>query len=162
MLFRSLVGQYNINIDGSDIIVPQYNQVAASRQSSSGDSLDYSKMQRLPNQINANQSNGKNKLLQQYGYGSGFNDSTGANISIELGTNDDVGSLEILWDDLSKKYSRELGVYEPYYSVDTPADGQGKELFHLRVGPIKTLEEGDAICSGLGRNGVFCSVVRTQ
>ena len=52
--------------------------------------------------------------------------------------------------------------YEPFYSVDTPADGQGKELFHLRVGPVKSLESGDSVCSQLGRSGVFCSVVRVQ
>ena len=121
---------------------------------------DYSKMQRLPNQTAANQSNGNSKYLQQYGYGSGFDSNT--NISIELGTDSDVGKLETLWENLSKKYKSDLSGYEPFYSVDTPADGQGKELFHLRVGPVKSLEEGDAVCSKLGRNGIFCSVVRTQ
>ena len=55
-----------------------------------------------------------------------------------------------------------LGKYEPFYSVDTPADGQGKELFHLRVGPVESLDTGDNICSQLGRSGIFCSVVRIQ
>ena len=55
-----------------------------------------------------------------------------------------------------------LGKYEPFYSVDAPADGQGKELFHLRVGPVENLDTGDNICSQLGRNGIFCSVVRIQ
>lgn len=96
-----------------------------------------------------------------YGYGSGFTDS-GSNISIELGTDSNVSKLESLWENLSGKYSDVLSVYEPFYSVDTPADGQGKELFHLRVGPVKTLDEGDSACSKLGRNGIFCSVVRTQ
>jgi len=97
-----------------------------------------------------------------FGYGSGFNDAGNANISIELGTDANVSNLETLWDNLKRKYKNDLSGYEPFYSVDTPADGQGKELFHLRVGPIKSLEEGDAVCSKLGRNGVFCSVVRTQ
>lgn len=121
---------------------------------------DYTKMQRLPNQTVANQTNGNSKYLQQFGYGSGFDANT--NISIELGTDADVSKLETLWDGLSRKYKSDLSGYEPFYSVDTPADGQGKELFHLRVGPVKSLEEGDAVCSKLGRNGIFCSVVRTQ
>lgn len=103
-----------------------------------------------------------NPYLRQYGYGSGFTDVSNSNISIELGTDSDVSNLENLWDDLSKKYSADLNRYEPFFSVDAPADGQGKELFHLRVGPIKSLEEGDKTCGILGRNGVFCSVVRTQ
>ncbi len=122
---------------------------------------DYSKMQKLPNQSLANAQNGNAKYLQQYGYGSGFTDMN-TNISIELGTDSDVSKLESLWGSLSGRYKSDLAGYEPYYSVDTPADGQGKELFHLRVGPVKSLEEGDAVCSKLGRNGVFCSVVRTQ
>lgn len=175
--------QYDINVGNSQVIVPQYNQQGAGRginigyQSGGGNgasgannfhqgavtgSYDYSKMQRLPNQIEANQSNGNSKYLQQFGYGSGFNDAGNANISIELGTDANVSNLETLWDNLKRKYKNDLSGYEPFYSVDTPADGQGKELFHLRVGPIKSLEEGDAVCSKLGRNGVFCSVVRTQ
>ena len=73
-----------------------------------------------------------------------------------------VSKLESLWAELNSKYHDLLEGYEPYYSVDTPADGHGKELFHLRIGPVKRLEDGDLICSRLGRNGVFCSVVRTQ
>ena len=70
--------------------------------------------------------------------------------------------MEVLWKDLSRRYSSLLSGYEPFYSVDTPADGQGKELFHLRVGPVQSLDSGDSVCSQLGRNGVFCSVVRVQ
>lgn len=170
-------GQYDVNVDGSEIIVPQYGNQGAGQQASiqgnninvnyqpaqgAAANIDYSKMQKLPNQSQANLNNGNSKYLKQYAYGSGFNDNNNANISIELGTDADVGNLETLWDSLNRKYTRDLSGYEPFYSVDTPADGQGKELFHLRVGPIRTLEEGDAICSKLGRNGVFCSVVRTQ
>ncbi len=100
-------------------------------------------------------------LASQYRYGSGFADG-GSNISIELGTDANVDNLENLWDNLSSKYSKILKNYDPFFSVDAPADGQGKELFHLRIGPVKTLDEGDSVCSKLGRNGVFCSVVRTQ
>lgn len=97
-----------------------------------------------------------------YKYGSGFADQKGESLSIELGTDADVNNLESLWKDLSGKYSNMLGKYEPFYSVDAPADGQGKELFHLRVGPVENLDTGDNICSQLGRSGIFCSVVRIQ
>lgn len=98
----------------------------------------------------------------QYKYGSGFNGQNGENLSIELGTDSNVDNLEGLWKDLSGRYGTLLSGYEPFYSVDAPADGQGKELFHLRVGPVKSLETGDSVCSQLGRSGVFCSVVRVQ
>ena len=98
----------------------------------------------------------------QYKFGTGFNGQSTESLSIELGTDASVGNLETLWKDLSGRYPAILGSYEPFYSVDAPADGQGKELFHLRVGPIKNLETGDSICGDLGRGGVFCSVVRTQ
>lgn len=98
----------------------------------------------------------------QYKYGSGFSGQGGESLSIELGTDSNVGNLELLWKDLSGRYSSLLSGYEPFYSVEAPADGQGKELFHLRVGPVNNLETGDSVCSQLGRSGVFCSVVRVQ
>ena len=73
-----------------------------------------------------------------------------------------MNNLEKLWSDISKKYSATVGNYQPFYSVDAPADGQGKDVFHLRVGPVNSLSEGDKVCSQLGRNGIFCSVVRIQ
>ena len=91
-----------------------------------------------------------------------LNISSDSNISIELGTDENVNNLEKLWNDISRDYAAAIGQYQPFYSVDTAVDGQGKEMFHLRVGPIKSLEEGDNICSQLGRNGIFCSVVRVQ
>ena len=97
-----------------------------------------------------------------YKYGTGISNQGAESLSIELGTDADVNNLESLWKDLSGKYSNMLGKYEPFYSVDTPADGQGKELFHLRVGPVENLDTGDNICSQLGRSGIFCSVVRIQ
>lgn len=116
------------------------------------------------NMYKIDRSNGGNMQnpYPQYKYGSGFGDGNGENLSIELGTDGNVKNLEGLWRDLSGRYSSLLGGYEPFYSVDTPADGQGKELFHLRVGPVKSLETGDSVCSQLGRSGVFCSVVRVQ
>ena len=158
-------GQYDIQVGQSQVIVPQYaagaegNGVGIGFQPGGGaaNNFDYSKMQRISNTGNPAPS----PYLQQYGYGTGFNDNN-SNISIELGTDDNVSNLEKLWDRLSSQYGADLGRYEPFFSVDAPADGQGKELFHLRIGPVKTLEEGDKTCSILGRNGVFCSVVRTQ
>lgn len=120
--------------------------------------IDYSKMQRIKGGQYAASGGNANTM---YGYGSGFAEGA-SNISIELGTDANYSNLEVLWSDLSGKYPEILSSYEPFYSVDAPADGQGKELFHLRVGPVKTLDEGDGVCSRLGRNGVFCSVVRTQ
>lgn len=114
----------------------------------------------------SNKANGSGSGLSnpypQYKYGSAFMGQKGENLSIELGTDADVNNLETLWKDLSGRYSSLLSGYEPFYSVDAPADGQGKELFHLRVGPVKSLESGDSVCSQLGRSGVFCSVVRVQ
>ncbi len=153
-------GQYDVQVGQSQLIVPQYaggQNIGVGYQGNAAANIDYSKMQRISN---TGQNSGKQ--LSQYAYGSGFADANSNNISIELGTDSNVSNLEKLWDTLSKKYSGELGGYDPYFSVDAPADGQGKELFHLRVGPIKTLEEGDKTCSILGRNGIFCSVVRTQ
>lgn len=101
-------------------------------------------------------------LIKEFMKTNRFENKRDSNISIELGTDESVNNLEKLWSELSKRYSATLGQYNPFYSVEAPADGQGKELFHLRVGPVNTLEEGDKVCSQLGRNGIFCSVVRIQ
>ena len=165
---QGMPAQYDIQAGSSEIIVPQYGSSGGPNvgvsysgpvvQGNVGNtSFDYSKMQRISNSGNS----GSNPYLQQYGYGSGFNDAN-TNISIELGTDGEVGNLESLWDNISGKYAQDLKKYEPFFSVDAPADGQGKELFHLRVGPVNSLEEGDRVCSKLGRDGIFCSVVRTQ
>ena len=183
-------GQLDIGIDGSEVIVPEYgggnggsngagNGIGTGIGTGNsygngsgagfsgmnfggagGENFDYSKMHRIQNtqQFDPAASN----LSNQYRYGSGFSEGNGSNISIELGTDANVENLESLWDNLSDKYSKILKNYDPFFSVDAPADGQGKELFHLRIGPVKTLDEGDSVCGKLGRNGVFCSVVRTQ
>lgn len=120
--------------------------------------LDYSKMTRIDRSHGGSMQN----PYPQYKYGSAFNGDSAGSLSVELGTDSNVNNLESTWQDLSKRYPSLLGGYEPFYSVDAPADGQGKELFHLRVGPIKNLDSGDSLCSQLGRNGVFCSVIRMQ
>ena len=123
-------------------------------------SFDPSKAQKINN--NNQYDPNMQTIVNKFGRGSGFVGSNSSNISVELGTDADVTNLEVLWETLLNKHSDTLGEYEPFFSVDTPADGQGKELFHLRVGPIDNLDSGDRICSTLGRNGIFCSVVRTQ
>ena len=127
--------------------------------SGSAANFDYSKMQRISNNQNYAPEGSFGNMGKNI-KNVAFADSS--NISIELGTDADVSKLETLWSTLSKKYSDTLSGYDPYFSVDAAADGQGKELFHLRVGPINSLEDGDDVCGKLGRNGVFCSVVRTQ
>ena len=112
--------------------------------------------------INRDSGGSMSNPYPQYKYGSGLSGQNAESLSIELGTDSNVNNLSSLWKDLSGRYSSLLNDYEPFYSVDAPADGQGKELFHLRVGPVKSLDSGDAVCSQLGRNGVFCSVVRVQ
>ncbi len=181
-------GQFDIGVGSAEMIVPEYaNGGAGGNGSGDGVTIryradgslggglggagagaggmggngdfDYSKMHRISNTQEFNAA--ASSLASRYRYGSGFADGS-SNISIELGTDADVENLENLWDNLSSKYSKILKNYDPFFSVDTPADGQGKELFHLRIGPVETLDEGDGVCSKLGRNGVFCSVVRTQ
>lgn len=156
------IGQVDIQIGQSQIIVPEYAKGGNGGYQQGGgnvaDNFDYSKMQRISNPGNGGNAGG---VVSPYAYGSGFGDDN-SSISIELGADGNVANLEELWGKLSSKYSDELGRFTPFFSVDAPADGQGKELFHLRVGPIKSLDAGDKICGNLGRNGVFCSVVRTQ
>ncbi len=144
---------FRIGPDG-ELLMPEYADGA-------NDGVDYSKMHRLSRQ-NKTAAENDDELFSKYRYGSGFEGEDAASISVELGTDADVNNLENLWSELSKKYSSVLGSYQPFYSVDAPADGQGKELFHLRIGPVQSIDAGDSICSQLGRNGVFCSVVRVQ
>ena len=179
-----LTGQYDIKANGAELVTPQYDgkkedtityqkdeqqgnqasKVAPKLGSSNNNSspvLITPKDENLAKQ-NSLVSAETEALLKEFRDGKVFANTDESNISIELGTDEDVNNLEKLWNDISKNYSATLGKYQPFYSVDTPADGQGKEVFHLRVGPVKSLEEGDNICSQLGRNGIFCSVVRIQ
>jgi len=155
----ALVGEYNISVgkDG-ELLVPEY-AFQNGGASNSQDAAAYRTMHKLqPGDSKMNMPD----YLSNYKYGSGFEGEDVASISVELGTDADVSNLESLWSDLSGKYASVLKKYQPFYSVDAPADGQGKELFHLRIGPVSSIDAGDEICSQLGRNGVFCSVVRIQ
>ena len=83
-------------------------------------------------------------------------------ISIELGTHPEITQLEGMWEKILSKNADVLRGYEPYYSVDTTADGNMRELFRLRVGPVKNVNIADKLCKKLGRRGFACSVVRVQ
>lgn len=83
-------------------------------------------------------------------------------ISVELGTNADISELEAIWETIYTQNQDTLRGYEPYYSVDTTADGGMRELFRLRVGPVKDVKTADGLCKKLGRRGFSCSVVRVQ
>lgn len=185
-----LTGQYDIKAGEAELVVPDYNNQQmnasisydANAQNTGAVNPAKVKTDKIlemgssennssPVMIAAPSSAGDGKnlvsaeteaLLKEFRSGRAFNNSTDSNISIELGADENVNNLEKLWSDISKRYSAAIGSYHPFYSVDTAADGQGQELFHLRVGPIKSLDEGDNICSQLGRNGIFCSVVRIQ
>ncbi len=188
---EQLTGQYDIKANGAELVTPQYNnnagEVSITRQTDktqSAENVNANKNTGANPPVLGNSANNSSPvlitpkedikgtntvmsaemeaLLKEFRDGKAFDRNDESNISIELGTDEDVNNLEKLWNDISKNYSATVGKYQPFYSVDTPADGQGKEVFHLRVGPVKSLEEGDNICSQLGRNGIFCSVVRIQ
>lgn len=101
-------------------------------------------------------------LLQEFRRNKSPSNSIDTNITIELGEDENVNNLEKLWQGISKQYSATLGKYQPFYSVDAPADGRGKDIFHLRIGPVKSLSEGDKVCTQLTLNGIICRVIRTE
>lgn len=147
---ESLKGEYTVKIGpNGELLIPEYVKNSMNKvKAAQGNSQDM---------LNQASLNGRG-----YRFGRGFEEENAVSISVELGTDADVDNLESLWQELSRKYNSVLGGYQPFYSVDAPADGQGKELFHLRIGPVESIDVGDEICSQLGRNGVFCSVVRIQ
>lgn len=174
---EKLTGQYDVKVGESEFIFPEYNNteknidVSVEKQNNPLLELDNVSSQNNSNPIFIQGSSSSSKqlvspeteaLLKEFKSGRFYDEAKDSNISIELGTDENVNNLEKLWNDVSRKHSATLVGYQPFYSVDTPADGQGKEVFHLRVGPIKSIDDGDNICSQLGRNGIFCSVVRIQ
>lgn len=104
------------------------------------------------------------------GYRSGSSTSTmnryrGApveTIAVELGSDGEISALEQKWDNIYRKNRDLLQGYEPYYSVDAVAEGETRDLFRLRIGPVASIKDGDKLCNQLGRRGVTCIVVRTQ
>ncbi|MBR6412464.1 MAG: TrbG/VirB9 family P-type conjugative transfer protein [Alphaproteobacteria bacterium] len=83
-------------------------------------------------------------------------------IAVELGANANIADLESEWERIYSKNEDVLKGYEPYYSVDATADGDVRELFRLRIGPVKSIRTGDTLCRKLGKRGFSCSVVRIQ
>ena len=154
----------------SEVIVPNYNKNNVAELISNPNIKEGAENQHIASQVTVNTApqgdilmTAKTKEILSSFKRPGYNQRRDhSSISIELGTDENVNNLERLWSDISRNYPAVIGKYEPFYSVDTPADGQGRELFHLRVGPIHSLEDGDRICSQLGLNGIFCSVVRMQ
>ena len=155
---NKLVGEYTVKLGpNGELLIPEYAKSSnGSGAFGAGFGMGFG----------ANGASGSgvagNNNLKGYQFGQGFESADSASISVELGTDANVDNLEDLWQELSQKYNSVLEGYQPFYSVDAPADGQGKELFHLRIGPVQSIDVGDEICSQLGRNGVFCSVVRIQ
>ena len=88
--------------------------------------------------------------------------TTTESIAVELGSNANIAALEEDWEKIYSQNEDVLKGYEPYYSVDATADGDVRELFRLRVGPVKSIRTGDTLCRKLGRRGFSCSVVRIQ
>lgn len=157
----ALSGEYAMRVGANgELIMPQYATGLPNGSSPNGASYGTAGMSY--GTTGAQATGATAQMFSGYQFGTGFDGEDTANISVELGTDADVNNLENLWSEISKKYSSVVKGYQPFYSVDAPADGQGKELFHLRIGPVKSIESGDKICSQLGRNGVFCSVVRVQ
>ena len=83
-------------------------------------------------------------------------------IAVEFGTSPKIADLEELWDSVYAANNDTLAGYEPYYSVDTTADGDMVELFRLRAGMVKDAQTADAICRKVGRRGFSYSVVRVK
>lgn len=83
-------------------------------------------------------------------------------IALELGASANISALEAEWEQIYGKNEDVLKGYEPYYSVDATADGDVRELFRLRVGPVQSIRTGDKICRKLGKRGFACTVVRIQ
>jgi hypothetical protein len=83
-------------------------------------------------------------------------------ISLELASNKDITKLESAWDAISRRNWDLIGSYQPYFSVDSTAQSGAQEMFHLRVGPVPSIQVGDNVCGQLSRRGLNCKVVRTQ
>ena len=91
-----------------------------------------------------------------------YRPSSESGFAIELGADAEISALEQKWDNIARKNKDLLSGYEPYYSVDAVAEGESKDMFRLRIGPVNSIEAGDKLCNKLGRRGVTCMVVRTQ
>lgn len=91
-----------------------------------------------------------------------FNVMPADNIAIELATGTNISDLENKWEQIRSRNKALLQGYNPYFSVDTMAEGGAPELFRLRIGPVSSVSVGDDICEQLSKKGLMCSVIRTQ
>jgi len=183
-----VTGQYDVQVGQAEVIAPDYNNqkvnVGVTYQPDRKDPGQIQEIKKSETPQLGNSENNSNPilirpkedlstqktlispeteaLLQEFRSGKALSNTNESDIFIVLGTDENVNNLEKLWSDISKRYTAILGKYQPFYSVDAPADGQGKDLFHLRVGPVDSIKEGDNVCSQLARNGIFCNVVRIQ
>lgn len=100
-------GQYDIQVGQSEIVVPHYGNGGGGNVNVNyqgprpDDGFDYSKMQHIRNN-NKYAGSGAGAPGGNFGFGAGFADTDSSNISIELGTDANVGNLETLWSQLSK------------------------------------------------------------
>ena len=83
-------------------------------------------------------------------------------ISVELATNSNIVSLEKTWDKLVDENADLLATYEPFYSIDSTADGQVLDVFRLRAGPMNDVKTADTLCKKLSERKISCSVVKVQ
>ncbi len=84
------------------------------------------------------------------------------NIAVELAQGNSIAELENKWENIRSKNQAALKDYNPYFSIDTVAEGGVPELFRLRIGPVSDIATGDALCAKLSKKGVSCSVIKTQ
>ena len=83
-------------------------------------------------------------------------------VAVELAQGRSIAELENKWEAIRTKNRSALNGYNPYFSIDTVAEGGMPDLFRLRVGPIDDLQKADDLCSKLSKKGVSCSVIKTQ
>lgn len=123
-------------------------------------------MQPMPRNVLSSQKAGSGIRDVMTGFGSApagrlMNGSVD-NIAIELASGPNIKELEDRWEQIRAKNKDVLGKYNPYFSIDTMAEGGVPELFRLRVGPVENVKTGDTVCNKLAAKGISCAVIRTQ
>ena len=83
-------------------------------------------------------------------------------VAVELAQGRSIAELENKWEAIRAKNRTALNGYNPYFSIDTVAEGGMPDLFRLRIGPVEDIRTADSLCSKLSKKGVTCSVVKTQ
>lgn len=83
-------------------------------------------------------------------------------VAVELAQGKSIAELENKWETIRTKNRAALNGYNPYFSIDTVAEGGMPDLFRLRIGPMDDLQKADDLCAKLSKKGVSCSVIKTQ